>query len=116
VKLDRRAVIKAGVFSTSALGLAPLPPAMATTDLAIHDSRLSSRPAPLAATTIDLIDERRARWATIRGGLGTARQIEGITAWSDYVMIAHELQRRGFRCVAETPMGRLWRWRMERSR
>lgn len=114
MKLGRRALIKAGLVSSGALGFGTLARALPVADVAIHDSRFAAGPG-LAAQTIDLVDERRARWATIRSGLGEARRVEGITAWSDYVMIAHELERRGFRRADEVQVGRLWRWRMERT-
>ncbi len=112
--MSRRALIKAGAVSTGMLGLGPLARAMPLADVAIHDSRFGGAPG-LATQTIDLVEERRQRWATIRSGLGNTRRIDGVCAWSDYVMIAHELERRGFRRTAEVPQGRLWRWTLLRQ-
>jgi hypothetical protein len=121
VKLGRRALLKgsaiwSGAIGSSALGLGPLARAVPPADVTIHDSRLGAAPAPGAMQTIDLVDERCARWATIRSGLPAARRIEGTAAWSDYVMIAHELQRSGFLRVAEARQGRGWHFVLERAR
>ncbi len=115
MKLARRSLIKAGLASSGAIGFAPLARALALADVAIHDSRWSfAAPAP-AGRVIDLVDERRNCWATIRSGMGRAQRIEGLALWSDYVMIAHELERRGFRRAAETRQGRLWRFTLLRQ-
>lgn len=107
----RRTLLKGSVAALAAPGLAR---ALPLADVAIHDGRPGM--APPALRTIDLSEERRARWANIRAGLGDARSVSGMTRWSDYVMIAHELERRGFRRKAEAAQGPLWHWRMERSR
>lgn len=113
--LNRRALIKGAAACSGAVGLAPLARAMPSVDIALHDSRFGM-PLALAATrTIDLVDERRTHWATIRAGLGRARSVTGITTWSDYVLIAHELERRGFRRAAEGQVGRLWRFTLLRQ-
>ncbi|KUR79169.1 hypothetical protein [Novosphingobium sp. Fuku2-ISO-50] len=113
--LNRRALIKGGAACAGAFGAAPLARAIQSVDVALHDSRFGV-PIALAATrSIDLVDERRAHWATIRTGLGRARSVTGITTWSDYVLIAHELERRGFRRAAERRVGRLWRFTLLRQ-
>lgn len=114
MKLGRRTLIKAGLASSGAIGFGRLAHALPLADVAIHDSRWSASTGLSASRVIDLVDERRTCWGTIRNGMGMARRIEGITTWSDYVMIAHELERRGFRRTAETPVGRLWRFTLER--
>ena len=115
MKLPRRTLIKAGLAASGMVGFAPLARALPGADYAIHDSRLTLPPVH-AFATIDLVDERRASWATIRSGLGQARRVDGITAWSDYVMIAHELERRGFRRAVEVREGRVWRFTLLRHR
>ena len=109
MRLGRRALIKGGML----VGFAPMARAMPLADVIIHDSRFARAPAP-ATQAIDLVDERKTHWATIRNGLGNARRVDGTTTWSDYVMIAHALERRGFRRAAEVQKGRLWRFTLLR--
>jgi len=110
VRLARRTLIKGGLLA----GLVPLARAVPVADVAIHDSRFAAGPAP-ADRLIDLVEERRAHWARIRSGLGDARRIDGVSTWSDYVMIAHELERRGFRRAVEVRAGALWRFTLLRQ-
>jgi hypothetical protein len=107
--MGRRALLKGGLL----VGFFPLARALPVAGMAIYDSRFGTRPAP-SMQTIDLVDERTTHWATIRSGLGQTRRVDGTTTWSDYVMIAHELERRGFRRAAEVQQGRLWRFTLLR--
>lgn len=123
--LNRRALIKGGAACAGAFGAASFARTsltrtsyagiMPVVDVALHDSRFGVPNALAAMRSIDLVDERRAHWATLRTGLGRARSVTGLTSWSDYVLIAHELERRGFRRVAEARVGRLWRFALLRQ-
>jgi len=103
------------IFGLGPLVRAPLARVMPTADVVIHDGRFPATAGLAGLRTIDLVDERRAHWATIRTGLDQARSVSGITTWSDYIMIAHELERRGFRRAAETQVGRFWRFTLLRQ-
>lgn len=110
--LNRRTLIKGAAACGGTLTLARTIPHV---DVALYDSRFGMPTDFGAIRSIDLVDERRAHWATIRAGLHSARSVTGITTWSDYVLIAHELERRGFRRAAEGQMGRLWRFTLLRQ-
>lgn len=88
--------------------------------LVIHDSALPASAMVAAlhplADRLDLARERRSRWQALRGHDGRAARIDGLTRWSDWVMLRGELQRQGYRVAHERPgaVGPLCHWSMTR--
>lgn len=106
--LARRTLLKGGMVAPLAVG--PFARAAALPELVLFDSALG-----IGSGTLDLAEERRRNWATVRGGLDGYGRVTGLTRWSDHVMIVHELQRQGFRRAAIRREGRLWRMDMVRG-
>lgn len=107
------------LLKTGALTLIPLPltaRAFTGADLILHDSRHPATAAILTpgANTLDLSHERTTRFATIRTGLPGIQRLDALTTWSDHAVLAHELERLGFRRAGAARMGHLWRWSMAR--
>lgn len=108
-RIARRSVLKGGMALP--LALSGTARAMAVPELVLADSTLG---AVILPGMLDLAQERRRNWATIRNGLGDYDRVTGVSRWSDHVMIVHELQRQGFRRAAIRREGRLWRMEMVR--
>ena len=124
IRLERRALLKAGAALAPAAALPGAALAAGRARLVVHDSRLpESRQfaAAQAGHRIDLAPAHETRWAALRGALPDAATVEGLTRWSDWVIVRGELQARGFRVTSEhiatAPISRhdrLWRWSMTR--
>lgn len=108
MRVSRRRVLQAAALGALPGTLRAAPAA----DVAIHDTRFGT--APVARRTIDLAHERLSLWREVRTGLDAACTVSGLTGWSDYAMIAHALERQGFRRTGEVRTGRGWHWTMTR--
>lgn len=122
MRLHRRTLLKAGAVVPLA-GLATSA-VSASRRIVVHDGRLPES-AHFAGSqsghAIDLARADETLWADLRGALPEADAVEGLTRWSDWVIVRGELEARGFRVTAEriatAPISRrqgLWRWSMAR--
>ena len=122
IALARRALLKAGAALAPGLALPAMAHAQGAARIVVHDSRLpESRhfAQTLSGHRLDLAQAHETRWATLRGALPKADAIEGLTRWSDWLIVRGELEARGFRVTAEhiasAPISghdRLYRWSM----
>jgi hypothetical protein len=114
--VSRRAVLKGGVMATAVAAVPLSAAALRQTGLVVYDSTLSSsrvfaRSAGLTPK-LDLAQEHRERFATLRAGLIGGKAIEGLTRWSDWVALRSELESQGWRVATEARSGGLIRWTM----
>lgn len=117
-RLTRRDALKAGAIASAALAAPIAAASLHTRRIVVFDSRIAESLA-FARTAdgrgIDLAGEHGARFASIRGGLPEAQQIDGLTRWSDFAALRREFERQGWRITAESRAGKasaLFRWSM----
>ncbi len=114
MRFDRRSLLKSGAVAG---GLVAAPAAAKAFDppaLVIYDSRvLASRAfAHMAlADKIDVAQEDGTLWRNMRTANRSGR-VEGLTSWSDWVLVRGLLEERGLRVKMEAPAGKLFRWTM----
>lgn len=73
---------------------------MVVYDSRIAESRLFARPLA-GRTKLDVAAGHGSRWAALRNASHGPGRIEGLTAWSDWVAVRGEFERRGLRVVHE---------------
>ncbi|WP_226015808.1 twin-arginine translocation signal domain-containing protein [Novosphingobium sp. FKTRR1] len=119
IRTDRRRLLQGAALAGGALGLGSSARALASEpDLLVHDSAVPTTAALTAqhplAQCIDIARERHTRWQALRGHDGSARRIDGLTRWSDWVAIRGELERQGYRVASESRprSGGLVHWSM----
>lgn len=116
--LTRRDALKSGAIASAALAAPAAAASLKPRAVTVFDSRLPESLAFARTCTgagIDLASEHGARFANVRAGLPSARRIEGLTRWSDFAPLRRELERQGWRIVAEARTGKggqLFRWTM----
>ena len=113
MRINRRTLLKngslvAGIVATTGAGRAFEGPA-----IIIYDSRdLKSRafayrkPGP----KIDVAQEDVQMWRSLR--TINKRRVEGLTIWSDWVLVRGLLEEKGLRVKQEAKIGSLFRWTM----
>jgi hypothetical protein len=114
--VSRRRVLKGGVMATAVAAVPVSAAALRQTRLVVYDSTLMqsrafARAAGFAAR-LDLAQEHRERFATLRAGLTGNKAIDGLTRWSDWVALRSELESQGWRVATEARSGGLIRWTM----
>ncbi len=97
---------------------------LATPCLVVFDSRVpesAAFAASLAGTRIDLARAHETLWADLRGYVGDIGAVEGLTGWSDWIVVRGEFEARGFRLGSEDRVTallsgkvHLFRWSMKR--
>jgi hypothetical protein len=108
--VTRRGMLR-GVAAVSAVASVPVGAAtlrragLVVYDSEIAESRAFARGAGFAPK-LDLAEEHRARFATLRAGVPQARSIEGLTRWSDWVALRSELESQGWRLAFEARSSR----------
>lgn len=111
MSISRRRMLQ----SSGAVMAAASAPAFAfqTKTLTIFDSRHPpSRALAYGSNAkLDVAHEDSAFWHNIRSG-PLPERIEGLTAWSDWVVVRGLLEERGKRVRTETPRGALFHWTM----
>ena len=117
--VTRRGVLRGGALASAAVAVPAGAAALRRVGLVVYDSGLAeSRAFARGAGVVrrlDLAEEHRLRFATLRAGLQQGRSIEGLTTWSDWVAIRSELESQGWRLAFEGRGGRLFRWTMKRG-
>lgn len=120
--VSRRGMLRGGVIASAAVAIPASAAALRKAGLVVYDSDLAeSRAFAWTAGTaprLDLAEEHRARFATLRAGLPKGKAIEGLTRWSDWVALRSELESQGWRLAFEQRTGRsseLFRWTMKRG-
>jgi hypothetical protein len=112
-----------GVAAVSAVASVPVGAAtLRGAGLVVYDSEIAGSRAFARgagfAPKLDLAEEHRARFATLRTGVPQAKLIEGLTRWSDWVALRSELESQGWRLAFEARSGKrgeLFRWTMRRG-
>lgn len=125
MSLTRRSLLKSGAALSAATALPTAARAVTgqVPDLLVYDSRLPESRAAMqgktAALTIDLADMEAANWAPLRTLPPAIRSAQGLTGWTDWVLLRGTLEDRGLRFKSETSVpapvsGRahLFRWEM----
>lgn len=121
--IDRRTLLKAGAVA----GIATAAPAVAAlrrpARVVMFDSRIAESLA-FASTAggdqaIDLYREHHSHFARLRAGQHPG-VVEGLTGWSDWVVVRGELEAQGYRVTAEQKVrapssgkAHLFRWSMK---
>lgn len=115
----RRGVLKGGVIATAAITVPAGAAALRLAGLVVYDSDSAESRAFVRSAGVvrklDLAEEHRARFATLRAGLPSGKTIEGLTRWSDWVGLRSELESQGWRFAFEARSGKLYRWTMRRN-
>ncbi len=108
----RRRVLQGSGAAIAAFGTAPVI-AFGDTDLALFDSRhrASCSFADRHKATLDVAQEDTRLWQTLRQA-PLPNRIEGLTAWSDWVVVRGLLEERGKRVRTEVRRGDLFHWTM----
>jgi hypothetical protein len=114
MKINRRNLLKSSAVIGS-LATAPLAArAINAPALTLFDSRLPASRAFagfVGGLKIDIADEDSRMWRTLRNARKNGR-VEGLTSWSDWVLVRGLLEERGLRVKQEKPTGKLFRWTM----
>lgn len=120
--MTRRGVLRGGAVASAAIAVPVGAAALRKAGLVVYDSGIAeSRAFARGAGTmrrLDLAEEHRARFATLRAGLPRGKTIEGLTRWSDWVALRSELESQGWRLAFEARSGKsveLFRWTMRRN-
>lgn len=110
--VTRRRVLQGSGATIAVMGAAPSL-AFGRADLALFDSRHRASRAFAGQhwATLDVAQEDARLWQTLRQGALPDR-IEGLTAWSDWVVVRGLLEERGKRVRTETRRGALFHWTM----
>jgi hypothetical protein len=116
--VTRRGVLRGGVLASAAIAVPAGAAALRKAGLVVYDSGIAESRAFARGTglarKLDLAEEHRNRFATLRAGLPKGRAIEGLTRWSDWVALRSELESQGWRTEVEARSGKLFRWTMRR--
>lgn len=120
--VTRRGVLKGGALASAAIAVPVGAAALRRAGLVVYDSEIAESRAFArtagAARKLDLAEEHRARFVTLRAGLPKGKRIEGLTRWSDWVALRSELESQGWRLGFEARSGlrsELFRWTMQRG-
>jgi hypothetical protein len=110
--VSRRRVLQGSGAAVAVLGAAPTL-AFETGGLALFDSRHRASRAFAAthAEVVDLAHEDACFWQTLRHA-SLPNRVEGLTAWSDWVVVRGLLEERGKRVRTEVRQGALFHWTM----
>jgi hypothetical protein len=120
MSVSRRNVLK-GAATISAAASMPAFAATGSPILVIYDSRIpeSRSFAKGRYPQLDVANLDTSRWAELRGGMSDARQVTGLTGWSDWIVARGLLEERGLRLQSETAVpaplsgkAHLFRWEM----
>lgn len=112
--MNRRSLLKRGAVLGGIAASPAAIQALTPPSLSIYDSRsLPGRAFALLAggRKIDLAEEHGTMLRGLRS-LAPKCQVEGLTSWSDYVVVRGLLEERGLRVRHEARHGRLFRWTM----
>jgi hypothetical protein len=110
--ISRRRVLQGSGAAIAVLGAVPTL-AFETSALALFDSRHRASCVFAAArtATLDVAHEDARFWQTLRQA-PLPNRIEGLTAWSDWVVVRGLLEERGKRVRTEVRRGDLFHWTM----
>ena len=114
MRIGRRAVLTGGAVTSGLLAVPAAVRASTQTRIAIFDSReLASRAFVSArrGPSIDVAQEDAAFWRSL-SAVAKGQPVEGLTSWSDWVIVRGLLEENGRRVKAEAKAGRLFRWSM----
>lgn len=124
MSLTRRSLLKTGAALSAAATLPATARAVTgkAPDLLVYDSRLPESVAAMqgksASLTLDLAQMEAANWAPLRT-LPAIRSAQGLTGWTDWVLLRGTLEDRGLRFQSETSVpapvsgkAHLFRWEM----
>lgn len=120
MRVDRRTMLKGAGLAGTAVAVPVMAKPLAR--VVVFDSRIAESVAfarvQVGLARIDMADQDATQWRAVRD-LGVQARIEGLTRWSDWVVLRGQLQAQGARLVDEwrapAPMsGRdhLFRWTM----
>lgn len=112
--LTRRNLLKNGVIAGGAVAVPVAAKTMAPPAVVVFDSRdVRSRTfAALAGCSVlDVAQEDEKFWNGVRSVEPKGR-VEGLTSWSDWVLVRGLLEERGLRVKQQEQTGNLFRWTM----
>jgi hypothetical protein len=113
MRIDRRSLLKSGAVAGGIVAAPVAARAFKPQALTIFDSRaLPSRAFAHGqrGAKIDVAQEDAQLWRSLR--TASKGRIEGLTSWSDWVLVRGLLEERGLRVKAEAKAGTLFRWTM----
>jgi hypothetical protein len=113
MRIDRRSLLKSGAVAGGIVAAPVAARAFKPQALTIFDSRaLPSRAFAHGqrGAKIDVAQEDAQLWRSLR--TASKGRIEGLTSWSDWVLVRGLLEERGLRVKAEAKTGALFRWTM----
>jgi hypothetical protein len=117
--VTRRGVLKGGALASAAVSLPAGAAMLRRVGIVVYDSEIAASRAFAkgagVTSKLDLAEEHRERFATLRAGLPKGKTIEGLTRWSDWVALRSELETQGWRLAFEARSGVLFRWTMRRG-
>jgi hypothetical protein len=120
MRIDRRGLLKGSALAGAAVTIPAIAATPAIPAIVVFDSRLAES-AHLGGT---LAVERRIDLAAMslraaHQSMAEAGRIDGLTRWSDWVVLRGLLEDDGLRCASETRLAAplsghdaLWRWSM----
>lgn len=113
MRIDRRSLLKTGAV-VGGIAAAPVAArAFQPQALTIFDSRVLPSRAFVhgqRGPKIDVAQEDAVLWRSLR--TENKGRVEGLTNWSDWVVVRGLLEERGLRVKAEAKAGTLFRWTM----
>ena len=113
MKIDRRSLLKSATVASGIIAVPAAVRAFQKPAFVIFDSRSIESSAfayGQAVSRIDVAQEDVQMWRSLRA-IGKGR-IEGLTGWSDWVVVRGLLEENGLRVKTETKAGKLFRWTM----
>jgi hypothetical protein len=125
MSLTRRSLLKTGAVLSAAATLPATARAVTgkAPDLLVYDSRLPESLVAMqgktASMTLDLAQMEATNWSPLRTLPATIRSAQGLTGWTDWVLLRGTLEDRGLRFQSETSVpapvsgkAHLFRWKM----
>ncbi len=114
MRINRRSLLKSSAVAGGLIAAPVAARAFSPPPLTFFDSRiLSSRAFAHHARggKIDVALEDGAFWRNVRTTNRPGR-VEGLTTWSDWVLVRGLLEEKGLRVKTESKAGTLFRWTM----
>jgi hypothetical protein len=114
MRMNRRTLLKSGAVA-GGIAAAPvaagafIPPALIVFDGRVLSSRAFAH--KMGGRRLDIAQEDILFWRNLRA-TNKGGRIEGLTSWSDWVLVRGLLEEKGLRVKQEAKAGKLFRWTM----